>query len=1828
MFKKDDDFSTTLKKLKAINAVGSSKNISFNDDDDADTTIAKLKSINLNRKSLYKEKSYLEQNNMSPMKNPQTIGEMSTSSLISKKKDDENKISNLRTSQKELLESKGIRATDKGSPEMMSNYKTAREDLADISKNKTAHKDREENQLLKLQNIKDEDFNNKYNENKKELYNVLTDKALTNQELNYRKAQEEAEDSSVFSKIVKSPLLGAWNKFSNYMNDDLIYDENGRVTKAKTYGELLNEESRKTLGGFSGFLYDVGNLAGETATQFIPYVGQANYFADIAMDKYNDNLKSGYSVGDAFFNATGVSLIDYAKQKLLGSLGSKASKLSNGTEKTLENAFEKGFSKIISNKNLNKILSGTSAEFLDEFTDSIVEQIWDNVTLNKNGVFEGMDNPEFWLQAGYEGLLGAITGGGGATINIASTPKSQKIAEQSIYEIERETGNPLSQNNKNIINNISSAMDMTGNKYTAQQVIDRYNSTREDMINRFTKDSVNLFPDLDEQHKTQYYQLINEVAQIMHDTGTEIRFDPNQNTVIDTTGGIISLNPTLTDMPIKNVLLHEIAKNIGGQNTQNYVINKLKKDGTYEQRKNELLATGEFDEANVNNEIVAQELDKILSNEEMLKELANKDTNLFNNIKEKIDFLASKLTNGKNTKDAYYLNALYNNFQRDYGISTTPNKDYVSEIKPKEDDSTTVEEKPLKIDKNGATSDNKQQQLDIINKSNPAPNETNTWIRNKEDINTFKEAYNTAKAESEDSGWENYASYPDITNEMVNKALETGKITVYSSYPIENGVFVTPSYQQALDYAGNDESKVNSKEVNLDDVAWINLDEGQYAKVEAQPKQEFEKQNVEGEGTETRKTYESVIKSEFNTKEEKEVAKKYFDSDKYVPDSNKKELERADKTINRHGVEDSVKILEDHIESGRIDVNDVAVAERLIEYGTKIGDTKLVEDAMQLCAMAGTISGRTVQAMAMLYRMTPTGQMNYIQKTVDKLNKQMKDAYDKSKLPKKKLQQFDFTENMKKKILNSTKENLTQNVDAVYQELGQQVPMSALKKFDTWRYFAMLSSPTTHIRNIVGNASMGKIQGFKNIIRGGIEDLYYGISGKEGERTATLRKTTKEAKEFAINDFKNEDVQNKLGIGDNKYLKPVSQIERYQRMFKKTRAGNIKEAIIKKGMIDKVNNLLEAEDAGRIYFGKDKKHSVKLGGLESAYIKSLSKYITANNLDVKNMSKTELKRARDFAIDEAKQATFHQDNALASAINTIEEKNLFSKVVVGGLIPFKKTPLNVAKTALEYNPLGLVKTLSIDGARLANGKITANQFIDNLSKGLTGTAIAVLGYALADAGIIRTSGEDDDEYDTDRGVQPYSLIIGDKSYTLDWLSPTAVPMFVGAEFYNQTHSDNSKTESEQDNEVKKGLVNLGNSFISSLNPVSEMTMLSGLQSALQSYSNNKAVYAEEVMTNTLKSYAGQIVPSVLGKIAKSTDKYERSTTSTKKTTVEKAIDSFKNQTISKIPGLRTIMLPVKTDAWGNEIETNHNIFYNLFSPSNVKEIRNTELDKELQRLYEATGDSSVLPKSYISKELTYEEKGKGLLNLGTKKEKTYRMTNSEYASLKSTQGENTYKMLDKLIKSSAYKSLSNTQKQEVVKKIFTYNNDITKQAYAKLHNINYETNKKTEAEIESLGGNVSDYYVYNAITDNKDTSYDKSKKLKNLNISNKSKSAIYEASTSKNTTRLYNVLKDYDVDINEYLDYLSNEFESDKDEDGNTVKNSLKNKIVNYFNDESNLTYAQKLLVLGRKYTLNNNEQQLVFNLINNSDLSSDDKMELLSSYKGFKVDNDGNVRW
>ena len=118
----------------------------------------------------------------------------------------------------------------------------------------------------------------------------------------------------------------------------------------------------------------------------------------------------------------------------------------------------------------------------------------------------------------------------------------------------------------------------------------------------------------------------------------------------------------------------------------------------------------------------------------------------------------------------------------------------------------------------------KSRQLTIIENNNPMTDDYHVGIRNLGDISTFDEKLKQDP--------DKIFVYSDFTKEDAQKAKEKGSITIYSSHPIDQGVFVTPSKKQAQDYAGS--QQVYSKEVPLDEVAWITEGvgcEGQYAKI-------------------------------------------------------------------------------------------------------------------------------------------------------------------------------------------------------------------------------------------------------------------------------------------------------------------------------------------------------------------------------------------------------------------------------------------------------------------------------------------------------------------------------------------------------------------------------------------------------------------------------------------------------------------------------------------------------------------------------------------------------------------------------------------------------------------------------------------------------------------------------------------------------------------------------------------------------------------------------------------------------------------------------------
>ena len=1353
-------------------------------------------------------------------------------------------------------------------------------------------------------------------------------------------------------------------------------------------------------------------------------------------------------------------------------------------------------------------------------------------------------------------------------------------------------------------------------------------------------------------------------------------------------------------------------KSVYGRNNLDNYINKNNFEQIYKKNKeldfNEGIQYSNVANSSIENSIASQDEDVNTTTKYSKQESENnsdsfnlseneKITKTINELENELSEAQSFLQRGKIKEQIRALKEGFDNVQ-DYREAERLRKEQAieeyhreQEEKKKETEERKIAQKELLKKEIEEAPENKKKQYEIIQSTNPMEDDYHVGIRSPKDIKTFAEVINDDINDDESFAW------GDFSKKDAERALKKGSITVYSSKPIENGNFVSTSKIQATEYAGGE--KIYTKEVPIEDVAWINGDEGQYAKISTKyskenstwreyleshfqstgtrtdmsklpidnkiienrkqqiinKAQQIEKTNPDFQGLtdeiknsylgedfdyntykqmnnyldtlqpvkkennqvvqilptnkveriyentpgeevnytemerpngKIRKHYRSIIESSNTTAEAKKIAKELMGVDTYVKTSNKYNTEIADRNIETNGPEKALTSLTTNVnDNKKITAVDIATGERLIEYFSKIGDKDRLQEAIQTTAMAGTEAGQAVQAMSLLNHQTPQGQVVWIQRSIDKVNKDLARR-------NKNGAQFDFTPEMQQKILNSTKENLQDNINQVYEELGKQVPKSHIEQLNEWRYFCMLANPKTHIRNIVGNLVMGKVQDTKNKIAGGLESVFLRNSD---ERNHTIKRASKEVRQFAKNDIKN--VESELGLNDNKY-NPKSRLQNAQRTFK----SNILENTLGKAF-DFNSKLLEAEDGI---------------GLKSAYPKALAEYITANKLDIKNISDKDLQKARNYAIRQAQEATFHQECQIASMINTIENKNNATRVIFGGLFPFKKTPINVAITGYQYSPVGLGFEIVRSGVALRQGKITANQYIDNISKGLTGTGIALVGFALTEAGILKASGGDDDDkeaYEEQQGKQSYSIQIGDNTYSLDWLAPAGIPLFIGSEFSQLLKAGRESGEVKNQNQFISSLENVANAGLTAMNPMSEMSMVSGLVSTLKSYSQDPMQGLSNTLVNMGKSYVNQMFPTALGQVSKTLDDKERSTTSTESGILSKAVDSTKNQIISKIPGLRQ-MLPVATDVWGNEKEQKGNYIDNAILPWTKKEITTNSTDKALTELYDKTGESSVLPDSYINKTLTYDKQ-------------KYRLTDQEHAELKKEYGKTSYAIVSGLTSSKAFNKMSQEQQVKAISEAYKYSKAKIKSTYANWNDIDNEDSsvyKKVQDVIKN-GGDAKDYFLYIGATADVKKDKQRIQILKNSNIG--SKKAIY-ASTIGSDDKTYSILNNTDnFNINNYLDYKLQDFSSDKKDDGTvkgkTISGSGKTKFYNYM-DDSNFTYEQKLLLTGMRYKTTNAERENIFNIINNFELSSKEKLKIMYKLQGFKVYNNGQV--
>lgn len=782
---------------------------------------------------------------------------------------------------------------------------------------------------------------------------------------------------------------------------------------------------------------------------------------------------------------------------------------------------------------------------------------------------------------------------------------------------------------------------------------------------------------------------------------------------------------------------------------------------------------------------------------------------------------------------------------------------------------------------------------------------------------------------------------------------------------------------------------------------------------------------------------------------------------------NKVEVQRAREYMERDGVD---KYFKDYMDNNSPSAKTVVAGEVLLTELAKNNDPRWEQVATKLADDA-TTAGQFLQAYAIMQRLTPEGQLRAVTRNLNRMQQDLDNRFG-NKAPR-----LELKENLRNDLLKATTaEEAEKARDAIYNDLMQQTPKTISDVLNSWRYLAMLGNPRTHIRNILGNGVFVPAIELKNAIGTVLESTVGKSLGMEYRSKSVL------------NPFSDTD-KALIELGKTKYEQQKGAIEKNQKYERKQFSG---KNIFGRGLnrLSDFNSwALDKED---FMFSKDR------------YARSYAQFLKSNGIDTQTLTEEMDKRASEYALLEAERATYRDANAVADWLNELEysdKKGLrMASAFKKAVIPFTKTPMNIIKRGARYSPAGLLYTITYDSKQLADGKINANQFLDNMASGLTGTAISMLGALLASMGLFRTKDDDKDRkqyFDSENGEQDYALDLSpfgvNATYTIDWASPVIMPFAMGAELFNSLKEMGS---------VMDVFDSIGDISAKIFDPMIETSMLSSLQDALKSYSTNGGEWLGDTVLSVATSYISQLFPTVGGQIARTIDDTRR-TTYPNSGPVNKALKqiynkipwmSMKNQPYINKQGLEEKTEDLGMGMFGRAI-------LNMLSPGYYSSKDVDEYDEELYRLYDSTGSLDAFPSS-ASRDVTFD------------KDK-FKFTPEEYTQWHKTRWQIEAEYVNQFIDSKAYQNLDDDERVATIDDIRSYAQKVAKKQFLESKGIDYEDDKQLNNAQGAIDNGIELYNYFDYLNNAGTKQAEKVAYLEGTGLSKKQKEYLWSLNDYK-----------------------------------------------------------------------------------------------------------------
>jgi hypothetical protein len=1398
-------------------------------------------------------------------------------------------------------------------------------------------------------------------------------------------ADVEADDIGLLDKITNPFLSGIANVFSPITDENKYIDENGNEIYLPTRNDLKYQKVRESYG--NGFLGNLARFGGDVtqefgkqaATQAVDALtfgigGKALYFTDIVSDQYKQNINEGYDQQTSLKDAILKGASNYVKQKLMGGLAGKLT----GNTSALENTLTNTFAKAVNNPRVVSMLSSMGAEALDEFTDTYVEAGIDAAVLGKK-----VNADELFLDALYSSAIGGATGAGSGALNVSPEAR-QAVIDRQLNNQNNQVQNtqPTTQTETPQIE--ANKVEQTNTQPRLEQQQMSLNETNneptrsneqieQDLIREINKEQQKLDTGKSEDDGYHLAELQKELQDrrknsIANDSNTFNLNKVDENTTLESarTPEDISnrkVNAYQYDNPEVKPYFKEAAQEL------NYALNEgtfkgerfMRGDGTWGGQK--FSSTPEITELHNDYKMSYKDLQRGIDG---IIEDTGKENNAAS---KKVEVVIDKmLRNGYNPLNT--------------NINVGPNQDYLNTLSGR----PVNEQANVQVD----------EELPFFTNDEEMPKTNNQATQNNVQQETqTNENNNIPERKSEDV----------IT--LKNDNLETEKGETKSE---DTGVSIGGKRVKV-------EVPTNSHKNKLGQNVTNNIDKAKVKK---------------GDGDS--KFYDTITERSQFVKEE---VKEKISNDDFIKHYDKITNEATlDKAINKLAEQGTEAISDFFTNNKELTPDDIAMGIVLFEQSQLNGDYDMSNKVLRQLRAKGTTTGQIMQLYSLFSRMSPEGMYKYAGDQLlraeeifekNKSKKWIEDNKNRWQLTPDEVEYLKSQMEKVQKLNNSTdttaevslstfgkkdtgktikvsKERATQlEIAKIQKMIEDKIPPERGQSLKAWMRISMLGNPKTiGTRNPLGNLLIKPVNDVGDVLGAFLDKA---ISKKTGVRTKGTPQVASSIMGFArggkesIQDYKVG--VNTRNISNNKF--EVGQGKSFNEQNKGILAKQRNEA----------SKILNKMDNGVTFV-------LDLGDrpfYEAAFENSLSNQMKLNGIDdIKNAPQWIL----DNAQQEALERTWQDDNDYTRGVLNIR-KALNSMMHVGDygigdvLIPFAKTPANLTKAIVDYSPVGVGKAL-VQGNNLrksiSNGQFTPqmqHQFVNQLGKALAGSLLYVAASGLVKAGAI-TGSEDDDEDVADfmrntLGIQPYSVKIGDKSFTYDWAQPVAAPFAITADLNKLLNT--SKEERDLMFVLKSAIRSSGSILL-------EQSFLEGIKDVLGGYGD-----PVDNLLSEIEGLPARAVPTFFQQIATLVDGKQRMSYG------NDGISNITSQAQAKIPGLASD-LPVKRNTLGKEVERyggKNTVFNVFFNPANYSEGKRTPSADEIYRVYQATNDKNILPRTVPS---------------SLKNEDGTSLTNQQKSDFLKISGGIVDDNIQKLLNDDNYKKLTDGEKAKVIKYIVDY----------------------------------------------------------------------------------------------------------------------------------------------------------------------------------------------